>query len=96
VAVSASEIVTIGAIGLPSSSAEVDAYDFIDIMGGNLGPPPTVNGETFSDVPGAGGLASICVATVDLDTSGTTIGDIWALVMITGTTPLLLTKLTII
>ena len=98
VAVAGSVNVFVGAIGLPQSSAEVTGYDFVDINPAppNAGPAPTVNGESFAVSTGVNGLASICVATVDLDTSGTTIGDVWALIMITGTTPLLLSKLTIV
>lgn len=98
-AVLASKIITVGAIGLPQSSAEVVAYDFVDLnIGGppNAGPPPTLNGETFLLVAGVNGLASIGVVQVDIDTSGTSIGDLWGMVMVTDTTPLLLSKLEIV
>jgi len=95
VAKAASVSVVVGAIGLPSTSAEVSGYDFVDVIG-NFGAAPTVNGETFSEVVGANALAAICTADVDLDTSGTTIGDKWALVMIAGSTPLLLAVIEIV
>lgn len=97
VAVAGSVNVIVGAIGLPSSSAQVTGYDFVDLQGGaNAGVPPTVNGESFVETAGFNGLSAICVTTVDLDTSGTTINDVWAMIMLTDTTPLLLSKLTIV
>jgi len=94
-AISASETFTTAAIGLPSTSSEVVAYDFVDASGGNVGAPPTVNSESFLDVPGANALASICVMTVDLDTSGTTSADVWAVVVVTTSKPILLSVITI-
>ena len=72
-------------------------YDFIDINGGaNVGAAPTVNGEVFAAVAGVNGLAEICVVTIDLDTTACAVGDSWAVVMVTDTTPLLLSRLTLV
>lgn len=94
-AISASETSTTAGVGLPDSSAEVVAYDFVDAGGANVGAAPTVNDESFLNVPGVNALARLCAVTIDFDTSGTTSGDVWAVVMLTETTPLLLAVITI-
>ncbi len=95
VPITASDVVVVSGIGLPESSLEVLGYDFVD-LGGNSGAAPTVNGETFLNVPGVNSLAQICIVAIDLDTSGTTIGDTWGLIMLTETTHLLLVQVMII
>jgi hypothetical protein len=82
---SASETFAFGGLGLPQSSGEIPAADFIDIDASAVGDPPTVNGYTFADIPGEAALASVCVVTVDLDTTGATAGDQWAMILLTTT-----------
>jgi len=95
-AVAASVIFSVGGIGLPAPGTSV-AYDFVDLtLGANLGPAPTVSGETFVPVLGFSGLASICVGTFDLDTSGAAVGDLWGFILIGPTGPQLLAQITIV
>lgn len=92
----ASEHVIVGAIGLPDSASLITGYDWIDLQGGaNVGPPPTVNGVVLTEVVGDAGLAAICVGDWDLDTTGTSVGDVWAFVAITDVSNLLLSRVTL-
>jgi hypothetical protein len=82
---SASELFAFGGLGLPQGAGEITGADFIDIDASAVGDPPTVNGYAFADIPGESALASVCVVTVDLDTTGCTAGDQWAMILLTTT-----------
>ena len=82
---SASEIFSFGGLGLPQTSGEIIAAEFIDIDASAVGDPPTVNGYSFADIPSYNTLASVCVVSVDLDTTATTAGDQWAMILLTTT-----------
>lgn len=93
--ISASETFVVGGLGLPDSSGEITNADFVDYTTANTGNAPTVNGYMFADIAGDAGLASICSMTVDLDTSGSTIGDEWAMILLTIRGNLLIARITL-
>lgn len=82
---SASEIVVVGGLGLPDDAGDITAVDWVDYTGGNAGAPPTINGYSFTDIPGENSLVSLCTVGINLNTTGSTVGDFWALILITTT-----------
>jgi hypothetical protein len=83
--------VTLGraGVGLPASDADILASEILDIsFGANVGPPPVFNGTpatnpSFATITGTD--TALGVVTYDLDTSGTSSGDLWALMIKTTT-----------
>lgn len=74
-----------GGLAFPTVLGEITASDWVDYTGAAAGTPPTINGYSFSAVAGEGATIGIRVVTVDLNTTGSTVGDRWLLMLRTTT-----------
>lgn len=88
-----STVITFLGTGWPTASGQITASDFVDYTTANVGTPPSINGYSFSTIAGEAATLSIQSFGVDLDSTGTTIGDRWALLLQTSTNGLIVLAL---
>lgn len=78
-AATASTVVGIGGLGLPTSLAELVDEGFVDLDPPAVGGPPTITSWAFASFTGGGKTVDALVA--DIDATATATGDKWALVI---------------
>jgi hypothetical protein len=74
-----------GGLAFPTAIGEITASDWVDFTGTNAGSAPTINGYVFFAIAGESATIGIRVVSIDLDTSASTVGDDWLLMLRTTT-----------
>jgi hypothetical protein len=77
----ASTVIPTGGLGYPAALSDILGTDWVDFTTVNVGSPPAINTYTFGTISGDGAVFSLQTVSVDLDTTGSSVGDGWALLL---------------